>query len=286
VIKLAEEVQAKEGIIVVDGRSKQNFFFYSNGKINGEKVFDVYEVSDKKELIENASSVLIVTEDWKSYQVLSLEQNWNTGSDTVERFDAVSRVFGVVRESRKACTGSYAFYPLVAFKYELVDGKGEVNGPKPGFFTLPYQDVRLPIQKDGVVVYGWQEIGVGEVLPLGNKSARDLSIYYFVRSKLKIAEGTVIGNIQSDNGSVDLVMGDQGSDAYGNFHTRRLKGAEIWHQWHKRPVVTQSLRYPGSILPSRGSIYHSKFYVGKNSTITITHPDVILNACHIDFVRN
>ena len=283
IINLARDVQSKGGIILVDGRAKQNFLFYSNGKVNREKVFDIYEVADKQEVIRDTRSVLLVTNDWKSYQTLSLTQNWNTGAGTEDRFNAVSSIFENVRRTDRVCTGAYGFYPLFAFKYEANIMKAGVNQPKPGFFTIPYQDVRLPIQKDGVVVYGWYELKAGDRFALENTNPGEVVIYYFISCNRHAPEGIVVGRIESSNSSADLLLGNESSGIYSALYSRPLKQAETWFKWYKRPVITQSLRYRGSLWPSEGRIYRSKFSVGENANIIVSHPDMAINLCYIDY---
>lgn len=285
VVNLAKEVQGKNGIIIVDGRSEKDFFFYSGGQVEKNRVISVYDVVDNPKRMEDASSILIVTSDWKSYQLLSLEQNWNTGSDTRDRYNAVSYAFAVVRRTGKVCTQAYAVYPLFAFRYELMLGQETVFQAKPQFFGLPYKDVRLPTSKDGVVIYGWEEINACKDFTLGNTNSGQLLMYYFIRCKSSVPEGTVIGSVQSQKGSSEMVLGSRGRDTYSDLYCRPLKGAEIWYQWHKRPAVTQSLRYPGSLWPSEGRIYCSQFSLGSNARIIITHDDIRLYVCYVKLVK-
>lgn len=286
VVEMAVDVQEKGGIVVVDGRAEKDFRFYGNGKIDGGKVLNVYEIAGKQDKIQSAPSILLVTCDWKSYQLLSVEQNWNTGTDTKDRFNAVSDVFEALRKSDKVCTGSYGLYPLFSFKYESGQNRGSVAEPKPGFFILPYRDVQLPICKDGVVVHGWEELSAGDVFAAGNTASGDLEFYYFIRCKRPVPERTVIGNIRSSKDSLDLVLGPRGNDVYSSMYCRPLKDAETYYRWHKRPVVTQSLRYPGSFWSSKGSIYRSQFWTGLDAKITVTHPDVVLNVCYVNLRKN
>ena len=286
IVILAMDVQAKGGVVVVDGRAQGNFFFYSKGKVDPVKVISVYDVADEEDLIVNAPAVLLVTNDWKSYQILSLKQNWNTGSGTEERFNKVAHLLHIVRETDKVCTGSYGSYPLFAFRYESAIKHDSVSQPKPGFFDLPYQDITLPINKGGVEVYGCQQLAAGDSLDLGNTNSGELSIYHVVSSEDFLPEGTLIGRIESSVGSVALILGAAGADTYSAVYSRPIKEADKWHVWHKRPVFSQSLRYPGSLWPSEGVIYLSRFSIHSGAQIVVTHADVLLNVCAVEMLNN
>ena len=95
-----------------------------------------------------------------------------------------------------------------------------------------------------------------------------------------------MGSIQSNEKTVKLILGSKGVDAYSASYNRPLKEANIWYSWNKQPIFTQSLRYPGSLLPSKGYIYRSKYSIGKDANIVVSHPDVVLNLCYIDVVNS
>lgn len=282
VIELALVVQADDGIIIVEGRARDSFLFYSNGRISTNRVMSTSE-PHKNEAISDAPSILLVLNNWKSYQPLSIEQNWNSGSDTLLLHGSLSEIFDAVRSSDTRCTASYGSYPLFAFRYDRDIPSTPTAQPKPAFFTLPYQDIRLPIEKDDVLVHGWQELANGEVFEIKNSVSGRLQLYHFVRANRPLSEGTVVGRLDSKQGAVELALGRRGFDSYGEFFARPLRGAHPWYRWHKRPATTQSLRYPGSLWPSEGHIYLSEIPIGAEASVMVTHPDVILNIAHIGF---
>jgi hypothetical protein len=282
VIDMATAVNEKNGIVLVDGRAKDNLLFYADGKLSDEDVVSINEWHSRTKAISDVPALLLVTNDWKSYQMLSVAQNWNTGSSTEERYDAVSTLFEFVRKSGKICTDSFGLYPLYALSYEDPAEEGLVSQPKPGFFGLPHKDIRLPIQRGDFLMSGCQKLTSDQAFELRNRTPGTVAIYHFIESRRPIASNTFIGTIGGEHEFHDLILAEPPADDYGAMFARALEGSEQWYTWRKRPVITQSLRYPGSFLPSRGYVYSRTWHVRAESRIELNSNEVVLNLCGVD----
>lgn len=277
VVAIAREVQRQGGPVVVDGRARQPFLFYADGKIDLGGVYFIRDPNLEK-VVTNAPVVAAITNDWKSYQVLAREQNWNSGSGTEDRVAAVEELLNVLK-SNKECVQSYVRYPLFAFVY--AKGTRTPAQPQPGFFEIQYQDISLPITKDGITAFGWQDVKTGQSFDIPMDRAGQVSIYYFIETKTGAREGERIGSIRAGTEEIPLQLGRVPTNKYQSFYSRSLEKSEVWHEWKKRPVFTQSLKYPGSLFSSAGKIFKTDFMIPASGTLVIEKADVVLHLCAI-----
>jgi len=276
VVSMASDVQGKGGVILVDGRSRETFLFYGKGRIDSGRVRFIYD-SEALKLAASEPIVMLIMNDYKSYQELGFQQMWNTGTGSTDRYQAISRLFDVVRE-KKGCSSSYCNYPLLAYVYEGDVSSERERQPRPAFFGIPYQDIRLPIMKDNVSIYGWEDVTRNNQFLIDTGRPGTVSLYYFIEAG-KAPEGLRIGRLDFEEGNIPLVIGKKPTNTYQAVYSRGLAGADEWYTWKKRPVYTQSLRYPGSLLNSTGHIYHTKLNLPGKGRIIIEDPDVIMHLC-------
>lgn len=277
VVAIAREVQRQGGPILVDGRASESFFFYAEGQIDRG---GVYLITDPKleQVVTNAPIVAAITNDWKSYQVLAQTQNWNGGRGTEDRAAAVDKLLNILR-SDKECIQSYVDYPLFAFVY--AKGTRSPAQPKPGFFKIQYQDINLPITKDEITTFGWQDVSTGRPFAIPMDRAGQVSIFYFIETKSEAGEGERIGSIRTGAVEVPLQLGRVPTDKFQSIYSRSLERSEVWYEWKKRPVLTQSLKYPGSLFGSSVNIYKTDFIIPASGTLVIEKADAVLHLCAI-----
>lgn len=277
VVAIAREVQRQGGPVLIDGRTSESFFFYADGKIDRT---GVYLITDSKleNLVTNAPVVAAITNDWKSYQALTREQNWNSASGSESRVTVVENLLALLRTDRE-CVRSYVQYPLFAYVY--AKGTRSPAQPKPGFFQIQYQDINLPITKDGITTFGWQDVKTGQDFDIPMERAGQVSIVYFIETSTGSAEGERIGSIRTGTGEIPLQMGSVPTDKFQSVYSRSLERSEVWYEWKKRPVFTQSLKYPGSFLSSSGKIFKADFMIPAGGTLVIEKAGIVLHLCAI-----
>ena len=277
VVAIAREVQCQGGPILIDGRTSESFFFYADGKIDRSGVYFITDPKFEK-VVTNAPVVAAITNDWKSYQVLTREQNWNSDTGNEDRVAAIEKLLNVLR-SDKECVQSYIHYPLFAFVY--VKGTRSPAQPRPGFFDIQYQDINLPITKNEITTFGWQDVKTGQSFDIPMDRAGRVSIVYFIETKSGAREGERIGSIKTGTEEIPLQLGRVPTDKYQSIYSRSLERSEVWYEWKKRPVFTQSLKYPGSLLSSTGKIYKTDFIVPASGTLVIEKSGIVLHLCAI-----
>ena len=277
VVEMALDVQRQGGPILIDGRARESFLFYMDGKIERNRIYDIMR-PDIQNLIAAAPVVASITNDWTSYQALTLEQNWNAGGGSESRVNGAENSLALLRSDRE-CIRSYVHYPLFAYVYAT--GSNRSNQPKPGFFTIPYQDIQLPIAKDNVTVLGWQDIKTGQSFNIPMDRAGQISIVYFIETNPDVAEGERIGSIRIGAQEIPLQMGSVPTEKYQQVFSRSLERSEVWYEWKKRPVFSQSLKYPGSLFSSTGKIFKTDFMIPASGTLVIEKANTILHLCAI-----
>ena len=277
IVELARNVQEQGGPVLVDGRARESLLFYGADKLNRNQIYDV-SGPHIEDIVKSASVVASITGDWKSYQLLSVEQNWNSGKSSEERVTGVEKLLAWLRDD-KECVQSYVQYPFFAFVYSKAGGNR--SEPKPGYFGVPYQDVYFPIAQDNVTSFGCQDVKAGQPFDISVERAGELSIYYFIETRGGAKEGDRIGSIRVGGDEIALRLGSLPTDKYQSIYSRSLAESEVWHEWKKRPVFTQSLRYPGSFFASTGKIFMTNFKISSGGILVVERPDVTLHLCAI-----
>lgn len=281
IVHMARDVQRKGGVVVVDGRSEETFLFYGKDQVDPQYLYSIYDIERVRSAVKSSPFVMVVTDDWKSYQILTKYQNWNSGAGTSERFHAVSRLFGLLRQNDEDCIDSYIHYPLFSYIYRNGGSASELHQPRPAFFQIPYKDIYLPITKESTKVYGWEDITAENSFDIGVDKSQHISIFYFVEDASMLKDGTRIGKLDFGTSVIPLLIGRHHRDKYQNAYSRGLYQSDIWYTWEKRPVFTYSLKYPGSLFSSEGHIYKSDFTIPGKGKIVIENPNVVLHLCAI-----
>ena len=88
----------------------------------------------------------------------------------------------------------------------------------------------------------------------GEETQIDSSCYYFIQTIDPMTEITSV-QITSFDGSIFKYNLDDETDFYRSKLCRSINEDEIVYTYYKRPLVSNSMRYSGSIFNSEGRIY-------------------------------
>jgi hypothetical protein len=276
-VQMAAQVQGKGGVTVLDGRSQETFRFYGQGLVDPAGLVDIYSLDNNRKAIEQARSVMAVLNDWKAYQPLTLAQNWNSGADNAQKYQATSKLITTLR-AHGPCQDTYIQFPLFALVYgQDVAPGGGVTQPKPGVFGLPYQDVTFPMRKDGVEILGWQDVDESHPFRFEANHAGRLTLFYLLQAPENLRAGETVGKIVSGKKEIPLVVSEIPSDAFQRRFSVGLRDGIRWYRWRKRPIVTQSLRFPGSLFSSWIYLFRSEYELGKEGQIIIDRPGIVMH---------
>jgi hypothetical protein len=91
-------------------------------------------------------------------------------------------------------------------------------------------------------------------IEFGEETQIDSSCYYFIQT-IDPTIDTFVIQINSTDGSIFKYNLDDETDLYRSNFCRSINKDEIVYTYKKRPLVSNSMRYPGSILNSEGRIY-------------------------------
>ena len=91
-------------------------------------------------------------------------------------------------------------------------------------------------------------------IEFGEETQIDSSCYYFIQTVDPMMEVPAI-QVTSIDGSIFKYNLDDETDLYRSNFCRSINEDEIVYTYNKKPLVSNSMRYPGSIFNSEGRIY-------------------------------
>lgn len=250
-----------KGPILHDPSIKSDLLFYGDTAFNASRLYSFYDTTKAIEKIGSTQEIAVATRDYKSYQHLSVEQMWNSAENSENRYSRINAIYQALKSNGFKAVDSYVNYPLLIniFKKEDIqlDNTQDSTAIIPWFFGIYYKDLRWPItiaEKKAIGFYPFKKGGALEY--------RHSEIYYFFKSNRKTppADSPVL-RIKFIDGSIDTMQIRQESDEYRKSFSNGLIGSSVVYKWNKRPLISGSLAYPGSVSSSYGTIY--RFASGK-----------------------
>jgi hypothetical protein len=252
-----QTLEAHQGAILHDPSAKSDLLFFGEDQIDTNLLIGIYDTSNVNAALQQYNQCCIATLDFKSYQFLSMEQMWNSGSDSGGRFVRINKAYTGIQNKNFSPVNSYINHPLIinCFKKAQVtntDSLKTVN-PIPWFFGMPYKDLRWPLTIKNEVKKGFYPLRTGANIAINSNA-----FLYFLKVPPGSSKSAPIAKIYFNDGSSQLLKLKQGSDPYQEHFTAGFEGSEVVYRWHKRPLVSSSHAYPGSMFPSTGNIYEWK----------------------------
>ena len=126
----------------------------------------------------------------------------------------------------------------------------------PWLYDIKYKDLKLPININGNEIIGFEKIYAGEKIYI------DSEFYYFIQSNSSKEKKNAITITYTDGifHSFDL---EYDKDNYRSLFCRSIQGDTIVYKYNKMPLVSNSMKYPGSISKTEARIYQH-IYSGKD----------------------
>lgn len=273
VVDQAVAVTESGGMVILDGRSDRTFRFYAEGRVEPDALASIGELEAVASSPFSDSALMVVHNDWKAYQLLSLKQNWNSGSSSEAKVNAIAGVENLVHE--KGFQGRWGFvrFPLQAFVYSQGFG---LAGPVPSVLPIAYRDLDFPRVIDGMRYIGAARLSGGQsvvIHPSGEEGGR---LVGFLKGAGRLPQGTVIGEAIGAAGLIPIAVGPELADAYESAFCRPFEKGDRVDGWRKRPLISQASRYPGSFFSAQGSIYELGFEANESIRVRIDHADIEL----------
>jgi hypothetical protein len=252
-----------ERAIISDGYSMQNVKLFSNNvKCQIVSNDDSLEIVN---ILRRCKVVQYVTSDYKSYEILEKEQMWNTGTDSRNRHYMLYRTINMLSQQGFVLNKGYSNYPLMSYVFTKKNSKIDRENNLLSYVGFEYADLDLPIVLRGAKsqIIGWRKYETGDTFEVKE------SFYYLCAAKF--GRDTLGFDIR--NGRFLLFPNMDNSDEYQKSFNRILNiGDSVIVCETKRPLLSSSITYNGSFLPSTLCLYKNLSLA--NSKITITQPNV------------
>jgi hypothetical protein len=216
---------------------------------------------------------MVIQNDWKAYQVLSLEQNWNSGSDSSSKVEAAAQTEQMLMESEYRGKWGLVRFPLHAFVYERKSEPGEAL---PTALPIAYRDLTFPRLIEGRRYLGASRLKRGDRLVLESSPPGVTTVNWFLKGAQNLAEGAVIGTVRVGEETVPLRVGPAIESGYQMALCRSIEGSRVVDSWRKRPLISQAARYPQSLVAAEGIIYESIFHSTGSVELEISQPNIEL----------
>ncbi len=261
-------LEDKSSGILIDGRSKEAFKIYSANKISEKDIRYTYENMEYLDpFLEKNNKICLVLNDYKSYHKLSLKQNWNSGKSSYSRYDQLGSIIEKLN-NKFELEESYVNYPL--FMYILkkkVYTSDEIKSF--GVWEYHLKDLSLPTLSNPKIQSSIL-VPAQSSVKLNYSEKLILNLEGFNKN---IEIGDKIGLCILEKDSVNLTYGVNVWNIFSDYFNTEYDQNKIFHSWVHEPLVSGSIRYPGSFYKHRANVYfidlpdiHSKFVTIKNTS--------------------
>ena len=195
--------------------------------------------------------MVLLLNDYKSYTPLTLEQNWNAGSGSLDRVEKLNWILKRVNKDYYV-DDSYISYPTFLYLLKKkIDGTDNILSA--GVWQHHLKDLFLPI-----FIQSGEKIK-SSILILPGDSA-DFNFHpkmVFNLEKLNgnDSDGDTVGVIQFDGVQIPIIKGENIWDVFADFYGDNIDEATVFHSWYHTPLVSGSIRYDGSYFKHKVHIY-------------------------------
>jgi hypothetical protein len=224
--------------IISDAQGTCEFF------LNNEVTW--FQNTEKVENIINTNDTISLTmTNWKNYQIIDSLQFWHNPNGSKQEYQRIKEIIKLLEKNKFSLINGYSFFPIHSYTFAR---NNEVEWAEPWFYDLKYGDLKLPLFIDDNKIISFQKIEFGEEIQF------DSFCYYFIQTIDPMMEIAAIQIASIDGSMYDYSLDDE-TDLYRSNYCRSINEDEIVYTYNKSPLVSNSMRYPGSIFNSEGRIY-------------------------------
>tara|TARA_B100001250_G_scaffold406234_1_gene424939 strand:+ start:193 stop:2163 length:1971 start_codon:yes stop_codon:yes gene_type:complete len=238
--------------ILMDGRSRETFNFYNQNIEIKKMISYTWEPMDSLEAqIKGKERLVLLLNDYKSYTPLTLEQNWNAGSGSLDRVEKLNMILSRVNKDYYL-DDSYVSYPT--YLYLL---KKKVNRPdniiSAGVWQHHLKDLELPIKSDRK-----NDILSSIVIQPGDSVAiisDSILVFNLENFSKEIEIGDTVGIVELNSVQIPLILGKNIWDIFAEFRNDEINKVNVFHSWIHKPLVSGSIKYDGSYFHHTANLY-------------------------------
>ncbi len=238
----------------------------ANVNLNLPKKNNVISIDNKdkiKKVLEENDTVIVLLESWGSYQSLNLNQKWNSAKGTSVGFSILNSMINNLKEHNFNLFDGYSVFPLHC--YLFYKDQKTFSHNIPWIYDIKYKDLKVPLYIEGNKVIGFNKFIEGHGVSI------DSLTYYFIQTNnLPYANNQKVIRLITKNGIEEDVSLDIEDDSHRKYFYRSILGNEEIYSFKKSPLVSSSLKHPGSMFNSYGSIYKFSEYSRYNKMRSIS----------------
>jgi len=238
-----EKVINPSHTIITDNKLDTEFFLKN-------KEFVPYTSSELvNDIIKSNDTLSIIFSNWKIYQDIQPMQFWHNPNGTNLEFNAISSILSSLADSSFSLYDGYSFFPYHV--YTFVKNKKQTT-QNLWLYDLKYRDLKIPIIIEDKKIIGFEKIDLNQPVYI------DSVFYYFIQNNNNNNKtGDGIEKIFVD-GTKKIYQLNQEKDDFRANHCRSLNNDKIISSFKKFPLVSNSMKYKGSIRKSEIRIFKHK----------------------------
>lgn len=262
--KLAH-ITSSASISLVDGRAQQSYTFYATNP--AQRHISLWDTAQVRLSTEEFDQVALVLNDYKSFDVFTKDQIWNTGVSSAPRNQVLLQALQNIQANNFKLVNSYVSYPTMGYLFKK--SESPLNEKIPNPYDIAYKDLSLPLAISSDTILGWQKKSIGDTILISKP------FYYFIQKKNTDTNSFIKLWQNNANQPKRLALAEEEND-FRKIYTRSIEQHEtVAYQWRKRPLLSSSFAYPGSFWPGEGFIYQfTPTY--KNSILLIEDKETVL----------
>ena len=256
--------------ILMDGRSSSTFTFYDQHNVNDELIQYTWESIDSLTTsINKNEKIVLLLNDYKSYTPLTIEQNWNAASSSLNRVKGLDSLLVLLNWDFQL-VDSYINYPTFLYLLEKKERKN--NEKSIGVWEHHLKDLILPVD-----ISSRQKIFSSLLVQPGDSIMikPDSDLVLNLENSNNINIGTSIGTITANGREIHMIKGEDIWDIFAEFYDENVDENKVVHSWYHTPLVSGSIKYDGSYFKHKARIYSFDYKQLKNNRIKIINTSKI-----------
>ena len=254
--------------ILMDGRSRETYNFYSQDFDNSCPVYFTWENIDSiKTKLKDKSKLLLLLNDYKSYINLSLRQNWNAATGSVGRYSGLQDIMNYLNYYYHI-KDSYVSYPTFFY---VLEKKVQPNKDRSfGVWKHHLKDLKLPIENEaGSKVYSSVLVNPQNSINVNLSSEVILNLE---NSISKLLNGDTVGFIQTYEYKYPLIYGENIWDIFSDYYNSSVNESNVFFKWAHTPLISGSIQYYGSFFKHEARIFriNNHDFNGRSKIVNMT----------------
>ncbi len=195
--------------------------------------------------LDNQDTLIIITENYANYQILRLDQKWNSAKGTFNEVKMLNYLYDELQKRNFILIKAYSKFPLHSMLFVRNDS---LISSKPILLDIKYQDISLPLLINDKKVIGFEKLN-NESYSIFNDS-----LFYFIQID-ENSKYDYLTKIIFKDGSDSILHLNSEDDSYRKYYCRSFLNDQSVYSYKKNPLVSNSLKHHGSIFQSDGRIF-------------------------------